>query len=89
MLRDERMKRRHRRDIWAELLKLSLKPKSKTKLMYQANLSHIQLKKHLKTLIALGLIEETTNPQLSALKTTLEGKQWLRDYKNLLRFFET
>ena len=83
------MKRRHRWDIWAELLTLTLKSESKAKFRYQANLNHSQFEKHLKTLIALGLLEEKANPNISAVKTTRKGKQWLRDYKNLLEFLET
>jgi len=82
------MKRRHRWDIWAELLTLSLKSESQAKLRYQASLSLGQCEKHFKMLIALGLLEEKANPNTSAVKTTWKGKQWLRDYQNLLEFLE-
>jgi predicted transcriptional regulator len=66
-------------DIYAEILAQAKEGVTKTRIMYQANLSFLQLKKCLNELTSLGLIEI----QNLLYKTTVRGVRFLDLYEEV------
>ena len=60
-------------DIIAEILLFCEEQKTKTSIMYNANLNYSQLKNHLNTLTSQGLLEKKTNKYV----TTERGYRFL------------
>jgi predicted transcriptional regulator len=71
--------RRERLEIMAEILCYCNQQKTKTNIMYKVNLNYTQLKKHLKSLTAQGLL--TTNKNKYA--TTQKGNRFLELFAQL------
>jgi len=66
-------------DIYAEILAQAKEGITKTRIMYQANLSFLQLKKCLNELTSFGLIEV----QNLLYKTTVRGVRFLDLYEEV------
>jgi predicted transcriptional regulator len=77
------MARRHKYDIIADILTISIGGTKKTRLVYQTNLNFTILKKYLKTLISGGLIEETNG----YFTTTWKGIEYIEKFSDLKRMF--
>jgi predicted transcriptional regulator len=73
------MKRRCRMDIYAEILIQAKEGANKTRIMYQTNLSFLQLKRHLNELMSRGLIEI----QSRLYRTTVQGLCFLELYDEI------
>lgn len=65
--------RKGKMDIIAEILLFCEEQKTKTSIMYNANLNYSQLKNHLNTLTSQGLLEKKTNKYV----TTERGYRFL------------
>jgi predicted transcriptional regulator len=76
------MKRRSKIDIYAEILNQAKEGTTKTRIMYQVNLSFFQLKQLLNELLSLKLIEI----QSLLYKTTLKGLHFLKLYDEIQSF---
>jgi len=74
------MARRHKLDIMAEILRLSMAGTRKTRLVYLANLNFTILRKYLKLLEEKGFVY-TYN---SLIHTTPEGAEFLKQYEELM-----
>jgi predicted transcriptional regulator len=76
---------RTRLEILASILNVSQHSPLKTHIMYKANLSHMQLEKYLRFLIAKGLLEELSDPERGGrfYQITEKGTEFLRDYARL------
>jgi predicted transcriptional regulator len=86
-------KRRSEIQIIAEILDLSKNGAKKTEILYQNNMSFLQLQGYLSFLIEKNIIEEgsVTNGNGIAAKvyfTTNKGNQLLEDINKLLTYFE-
>jgi predicted transcriptional regulator len=76
--------RRARLDILAEILLYCEQPRTKTSVMYNTNLNHAQLKKHMKTLITQKLLEKSVNKYF----TTERGYHFLELFVQLNNIIE-
>lgn len=74
-------KNRRRLDIVRDVLSIALVKVRKTRIMYQANLSHVQLEKYLKVLLDGGLVERDGD---SLYLTTQKGREFLKTYADYL-----
>lgn len=75
------MGRRHKLDIYADILRLSTNGTRTTKLVYQANTNFTNIKKYLETLHEKELIEfNGGNPH-----TTEKGFWFLEKYEELMK----
>ena len=78
---------RGRWDIMASVLRVAESPKSKTHIMYGANLSFRQLKRYMELLLEKGLLcvsEETNIKAKSMYVTTDHGHSFLENYRKLV-----
>lgn len=80
------MKYRSRTDIVAEILRASLDGANKTKIMYRAFLSYVQLESYLETLIMNGLLEYDQGSGIYL--TSAKGKQFLKTFDALNDFIK-
>jgi predicted transcriptional regulator len=71
-------------DIAREVLSIALVRVCKTRIMYRANLSFLQLEKYLKALLVNGLLSFDGE---SGYLTTALGKEFLALYENYLKQF--
>jgi predicted transcriptional regulator len=76
----DRMARRHKLDIMAEILRLSMVGTRKTRLVYLANLNFLMLNKYLKLLEEKGFVYIHSN----RIYTTREGAEYLKQYEELM-----
>lgn len=77
------MGRRHKLDIYADILRLATNGTRTTKLVYQANTNFTNIKRYLKTLREKELIEfNGGNP-----RTTEKGIGFLEKYEELMHVF--
>jgi predicted transcriptional regulator len=74
-------KNRCRLDIVRDVLSIALVKVRKTRIMYQANLSYVQLEKYLKVLLDGGLVECDGD---SHYLITPKGKEFLQMYADYL-----
>jgi predicted transcriptional regulator len=74
-------KNRCRLDIVRDVLSIALVKVRKTRIMYQANLSYVQLEKYLKVLLDGGLVECDGD---SCYLITQKGREFLEAYANYL-----
>ena len=74
---------RNRLDIVRDMLAIASTKVKKTRIMYQANLSFLQVEKYMKTLLDEGLLTRDGNGGTSYL-TTEKGKEFLRLYDDYL-----
>ena len=74
---------RTRIEILASILNVSNNGALKTHIMYKANLSHKQLEKYLKFLLANGLLEELVDDEGRFYQVTQKGIEFLKDYSKL------
>jgi predicted transcriptional regulator len=81
----ERQQKRTRFDTIYEILQLCIQTKKKTHIMYQVNLSHSQLEKHLSILIRSQLLAVDDEGYL----TTERGKYFIEKFKELNKLIET
>lgn len=79
---NDRIKNRHRLDIVRDVLTVALVRVRKTRIMYRANLSFVQLEKYLEELLTTGLVESAG---ASTYVTTKKGEEFLQSY---LRYLE-
>jgi predicted transcriptional regulator len=79
---ENRKERRGELDIIADILSHTFQPISKTRIMYQANLSFTQLKGYIKRLKDSGLIEEKNSPL--TYRITEKGKKFLIIYSEIM-----
>ena len=77
-----RNKNRHNLDIVREVLSIALAKVRKTKIMYGANLSFIQLEKYLSLLMGSGLLKHDSD---SGYLTTGTGMEFLSLYENYIK----
>ncbi len=76
-----RMGRRHKLDIYADILRLATNGTRTTKLVYQANTNFTNIKRYLETLSDKELIKfNGGNPH-----TTEKGFRFLEKYEELMR----
>jgi len=71
--------RRGKLDIIAEILLFSEQQKTKTSIMYNANLSYLQFKSQMNTLLSQGLLEKKQNKYA----TTQKGYRFLELYAQI------
>ncbi len=76
---NNRGSRRAKLDIIAEILLFCEQQKTKTSIMYNTNLNHAQLKRHMETLTSHGLLEKNVNKYL----TTEKGYRFLELFAQL------
>ncbi len=76
-----KIKNRHRLDIVRDVLTVASVRIRKTKIMYRANLSFVQVEKYLKDLLAAGLVESAG---ASMYVTTKRGEEFLQSYSKYL-----
>lgn len=60
-----------------------------THLMYKANLSHIQMKTHLDSMLKNNLIEKFTNENKSLISITKKGKDFCEKFAQMKEFEKT
>lgn len=77
---------RNRIDIIAQLLDAASSPTTKTKMMYKAMLSYVQLKEYLLMLTENDLIEYDKLDQ--SFTTTDKGIQFMKRYENLNKLID-
>jgi predicted transcriptional regulator len=75
------VKYRSRTDIVAEILRASLDGANKTKIMYRAFLSYLQLKSYLETLVTNSLLEYDEKSEIYL--TSAKGKAFLKTLDTL------
>lgn len=80
--------KRYRWEIWSQLLTEALTPTQESKLLCQANLSYDMVQEHVRALVALGFLEEKSNPHSYMFKTTWKGRVWLEQYQDLQKLLE-
>lgn len=79
------MGRRHKLDIYADILRLATNGTRTTKLVYQANTNFTNIKRYLETLSEKGLIEfNGGHPH-----TTEKGIGFLEKYEELISAFNS
>jgi len=77
------MGRRHKLDIYADILRIATNGTRTTKLVYQANTNFTNIKRYLETLRGKELIEfNGGNP-----RTTEKGIRFLEKYEELMHVF--
>lgn len=82
----EKEKRRDQLSITASILEpLKEKRRKPTHLMYQANLSHTQLRKYLSLMLKNGLITQSTSNGKEEYGITEKGIEYLQIYHELIR----
>jgi predicted transcriptional regulator len=81
------MRYRSRTDIAALILEAAKGGAAKTKIMYKAFLSYVQLKQYLDILIENGLIEHNVKEQI--FKITDKGSRFLRLYNQVDELIST
>jgi len=75
------MKYRSRTEIVSQILQAAENGTSKTKIMYKAFLSYVQLKEYLDVLVANQLLEYQQGEEIY--KTTAKGKKFLHLYSDM------
>jgi len=81
-------KRRDRLYIMGKILEIARDGCLKTRIMYRANLSFVQLNEYLGFLLEMELLKETSEDGKSVYRTTRKGVRFLRNYykiRDLLR----
>jgi len=76
-------RRRGRLSIIADILSEATRGVSKTRIMYRASLSFVQLNKYLSFLLDVNLLEVVENPKRRSYKTTNKGLQYLQSYMEI------
>jgi len=79
------MGRRHRLDIFADILRLARNGTKVTRLVYQANLNFTIIKKYLQKLTEKGFVESYN----SHIYTTEKGFEFLGKYDEIMGFLNT
>jgi len=83
--------RRSELDIIGEILVLSKKGAKKTELLYQVNLSYMQLQKYLPFLVENNILEEhvvkNNGHSHNLYKTTEKGSDLLNDINQIYAYF--
>ena len=80
-----RMGRRHRLDIFADILRLAKNGTKVTRLVYQANLNFTIIKKYLQKLTEKGFVESFDGH----ICTTEKGSEFLKKYEELMVLFNS
>jgi predicted transcriptional regulator len=80
------VKYRGRADIISEILKIADNGSSKTRIMYGAYLSYVQLKDYLKVMLENELL--TYDEHKLQYKTTEKGRMFLKTYDKVGMMFE-
>jgi predicted transcriptional regulator len=76
------MKKRINLEIMAEILSLCKQPQTKTRVMYQTNLSWLMLQKYLSQLQSRGLLE--VHHSLTKYVTTQKGLKFVEKWRELV-----
>jgi predicted transcriptional regulator len=76
------MKKRINLEIMAEILSLCKQPQTKTRVMYQTNLSWLMLQKYLSQLQSRGLLE--VHHSLTKYATTQKGLKFVEKWRELV-----
>ena len=86
----KRSRRRHKIDIYADILKVALNGARKTHIVGKANLNFRIIPPYLKTLIERGLLSETRELFRSRYMywTTPKGVEFLEHYNALIQAIE-
>ena len=86
-LQKERRFQRNPLDVAADILKAAMNEPLKTRIMYKANLNHVQLASYLNHLLERGFIAVVTDSidGRTRYRTTEKGIQFLKDYARLKR----
>ena len=79
------MSRRHKLDIFADILRLAVDGTKTTRLVYKANTNFTKIKDYLQTLSERGLIELHDGH----LRTTDKGIEYLEKYEKLMLVFNS
>jgi len=79
------MSRRHKLDIFADILRLALDGTKTTRLVYRANTNFTKIKDYLQTLSEKGLIEFYDGH----IRTTGKGIEYLDRYEKLMLVFNS
>ena len=82
LLSDPR-RRRGRLSIIAKVLDVARRGAIKTRIMYRASLSFVQLNEYLSFLLDVNLLEAVENPKRRSYKTTNKGLQYLQSYMEI------
>jgi predicted transcriptional regulator len=80
------LKYRSRADICTDILKIADKSVSKTRIMYGAYLSFVQLKEYLKMLVDNGMLSFDEKSMLY--RTTDVGRTFIRTYERVGQLFD-
>jgi predicted transcriptional regulator len=80
------LKYRSRADICTDILKIADKGVSKTRIMYGAYLSFVQLKEYLKMLVDNGMLSFDEKRMLY--RTTDVGRTFIRTYERVGQLFD-
>ena len=75
------MARRHKLDIFADILRLAINGAKMTRLVYQANTNFSKIKSYLDLLSEKGLIESHND----SLYTTDKGIEYIEKYEELIQ----
>lgn len=79
---------RGRLEILADMVKLCTEEKIKTHIMFNANLSHMQVDQYLKDLQEKGLVEELTKNDNNYYRATAQGRRFLNVYEKMVQVFD-
>ena len=74
-------------DILASIMKHGGRSRP-TRLLYGANLSHTRLKRHLRHLIELELVEKEETDEMIVYKLTDKGRAFIREFAKVEKFAE-
>ena len=85
---DNPRKRRDRLYILAEILDIATDGSLKTRIMYRANLSFMQLNEYLGLLVTMKLVKITEGHDKTVYKTTPKGMQYLQNYKEIIELLK-
>jgi predicted transcriptional regulator len=81
---NNKMLRRGKLDIVAEILRFCEQQKTKTSIMYNTNLNYAQLKRHMELLVGQGLLAKDSNK----FSTTEKGHRFLSLFGELNELIE-
>ena len=81
-------RRRSRSSIIANILDVAKRGVVKTRIMYRASLSFVQLNEYLSFLLDMNLLETVENPNRTLYKTTNKGLQYLQSYMEIEELFK-
>lgn len=85
---EHQRKRRTKIDIIAQILKVAIKPKLKTHIMYEAELSFYQVNTYLGRTIDCNLLEKVEDKPRPRYKTTGKGERYLTAHREMMSLFQ-